>query len=167
MEPEPEDDPEFVPLPEAPYPFEAFQAHFAAMPTVRNYTHVRNHYGPNAFEAFVGDRQGFEETSFRVIDYFAQQYSDRREIGIKAMRFMRAMSWVADHADTIMANDPAGRLARRLPTDPPGIFEISSALLRALHDEFIVARLIRPEPPLAEVVARATKYADDEEAGRL
>lgn len=165
MEPEPEDDANFVPQPEAPYPFEAFQAHFAAMPTVRNYTHVRNHYGPNAFEAFVGDRQGFEETSFRVIDYFAQQYSDRTEVARKAGRFMRAMSWVAEHADAIMAGDPAGRLARRLLTDPPGVFEVSTALLRSLHDEFIMGRMIRPEPSLEDIVRKATKYADDEEAG--
>lgn len=160
MEPEPDDD--FEDRPEPHYSLDEFRDHFRAMTTVRNYKHVRNHYGPDAIEIDVGDRPGFHETNFRVWDYFAQQYSDRDEIMCKSSKFLVAMSWLSRNTGEIRSKDSSGKLIRRVDGQPDDVVAVGEALLRAIYDDFIA---IFPRAASVDtIVERALQYAKDNDS---
>lgn len=160
MKPEPDDD--FEDRPEPHYSLDEFRDHFRAMTTVRNYTHVRNHYGPDALDIDVGDRHGFMETNFRVWDYFAQQYSDRDECMCKSSKFLVAMSWLSRNTSEIRSKDSSGTLIRSADTQPDDVVAVSEPLLRAINDDFIA--VFPREASVDAIVERALQYATDDES---
>ncbi len=145
-----------------PYTFDEFRSQMAAMGTVRTYTDVRNHYGEKPFKAHIGTEQSFESTAFRVIDYFAQQYKDRREVAYKASRFMATMQWLVEHTPEFVDTDHVRALDVDPGSDEPD-HKISDHLMGAAF-ELVALGDIRKPPTTEQILSRADELREEEDA---
>ncbi len=80
----------------------------------------------------VGSAQDNRAKSARVLDYFADSYSDRKEAVYKADRFLSIHDYIARHANVFVRNE----LAEQRRQDH---FLVEPALLRAVHYAFTAA----------------------------
>ena len=76
-----------------PYSFEEFQTHLAAMPIAMKSEYIHLTDPPTE----VGTQQTESAKSGRIIDYFSDCYTDKREAVHKADAFMAIHDYIGEH----------------------------------------------------------------------
>src|SRR5215475_5154776 len=77
-----------------PYPYEEFAGHMRAMQTVRTWEHT-SRFG------HVGKEQTSRANNARVVDYFFDCYSDKREAVRKAEFLLSIFDYIGRNADLV------------------------------------------------------------------
>jgi hypothetical protein len=111
------------------YPYEEFADHIKAMRTVRQWEET-SRFG------YVGNEQTSRANSARVLEYFSDTYSDRREAVFKAGLFLSIYDYIGRHVEQFSKKDWVEKLEG-------GLFSVESGLLRAVH--FAFTNSDRPE----------------------
>lgn len=105
-----------------PYPYEEFADHIRAMRMVRNWQYT-SHFG------HVGGEQTNRASNARVLDYFADCYSDPHEAVRKAELFLCINDYLGRHVADFSRTD-------MLEVSDTGDLLVAPALLRAVHHVF-------------------------------
>src|SRR6476620_6153093 len=100
-----------------PYPYEEFAGHMRAMQTVRTWEHT-SRFGP------VGKEQTSRANNARVVEYFFDRYTDKREAVHKAEILLSIYDFIGRNADLFVKKGFVEVLEA-------GPYSVESALLRA------------------------------------
>jgi hypothetical protein len=125
------------------YPYEEFAGHMRAMQTVRTWEHT-SRFG------HVGKEQTSRANNARVVDYFFDCYTDKREAVHKAEILLSIYDYIGRNADLFIRKGFVEVL-------DGGPFSVESALLRAVHHVFtVVERPTSVDPK--QVIALASAF---------
>src|SRR6476620_6317800 len=106
------------------YPYEEFAGHMRAMQTVRTWEHT-SRFG------HVGKEQTSRANNARVVEYFFDSYTDKREAVQKAEILLSIYDYIGRNAELFITKGFVEILEG-------GPFSVESALLRAVHHVFTV-----------------------------
>ncbi len=115
------------------YPYEEFADHIRAMRMVREWQYT-SHFG------HVGGAQTNRASSARILDYFADCYSDPQEGVHKAELFLSINDYLGRHVADFVRTD-------LLEVSDKGDLLVSPALLRAVHHVFTAGLQPQVVPP--------------------
>jgi hypothetical protein len=107
------------------YAYEEFADHIRAMRTVRQWEDT-SRFG------HVGNAQTSRANSARVLEYFSDIYTDRKEAVYKAGLFLSIYDYIGRHAEVFSRKD-------WVETLDDGLISVEPALLRAVHFAFTTA----------------------------
>jgi hypothetical protein len=126
------------------YPYEEFADHIKAMKTVQQWEYT-SRFGQ------VGQEQSSRANCARVLEYFSDCYTDRREAVGKAELFLSIYDYIGRHASLFSKKELMEQGTGRL-------FSVEGALLRAVHYVFTAAaRPSSVDPKMILNLAKAFK----------
>jgi len=126
-----------------PYPYEEFAGHMKAMRTVRTWEHT-SRFG------HVGTEQTSRANNARVVEYFFDSYTDKREAVHKAEILLSIYDYIGRNAELFIKKGFVEVL-------DGGPFSVESALLRAVHHVFtVVERPMCVDPK--QIIGLATAF---------
>ena len=115
-----------------PYPFEEFSQHIDAMKLVQKWEDT-------TLFGNLTDRDANSANSARIIDYFNDTYSDKKEVAHKSMCFMQIHDYIGKHLQHFKKEE-------LLSPGENGMVSIDHNLFRAVHFIFTEQSIpIKPE----------------------